>query len=135
MKMGEGALEVICCTKIRAWSLTNIAPGHFTYLLVVLWLSNKPSFQIQPSLDWIICATICLPLPLDIISKVLMRLNVFFVFWRFPAAKRSSCVLVFHETFVPDSMVLVNGKNYKITPDERATAGDSLFARRKFSLS
>ena len=65
-----------------------------------------------------------------------MRLNVFyFIFWRFPAAKRSYCVLVFPETFVPDSMVPVNGKNGKITLEERATVGDSLHVRRKFSFN
>ena len=44
MKMGEGAMEIISCTKIRAYSLKNIAPGHFTYYRIVLCLSNKPSF-------------------------------------------------------------------------------------------
>ena len=40
MKMGEGALEIISCTKIRACSLKNIAPGHFTYYCILLCLSN-----------------------------------------------------------------------------------------------
>ena len=31
IKMGEVAMEIINCTKIRACSLKNIAPGHFTY--------------------------------------------------------------------------------------------------------
>ena len=44
MKMGEGALEIISCTKIRACSLKNIAPEHFTYYYILLCLSNKPSF-------------------------------------------------------------------------------------------
>ena len=34
MKMGEGALEIISCTKFRACSLKNIAPGHFTYYCI-----------------------------------------------------------------------------------------------------
>ena len=46
-----------------------------------------------------------------------MRLNIFLFFWSFPAAKRSYCVLIFHETFLPDFMVPANGKNYKITSD------------------
>ena len=44
MKMGEGARDIINCTKIRVYSLKNIAPGHFTYYRIVLCLSNKPSF-------------------------------------------------------------------------------------------
>ena len=39
-------------------------------------------------------------------------------FIRFPGEKCSYCVLTFHETFVLDYMVPVNGKNYKITLDE-----------------
>ena len=53
----------------------------------------------------------------------------------FPAKKRSYCVLISHETFVLDSMVPVKGKNYKITPDEWATAGESVHGRQKFSLN
>ena len=65
-----------------------------------------------------------------------MRLNAFFCcFLWFPAAKRSYCVLDFQETFVHDSMVPVNGQKLQITPDERATAGDSLHVRQKFSVS
>ena len=30
-KMGEGALEIMSCTKIQACSLKNIASRHFTY--------------------------------------------------------------------------------------------------------
>ena len=44
MKMGEGAMELISCTKIRACSLKNIAPGHFTYYRIVFCLLNKTSF-------------------------------------------------------------------------------------------
>ena len=44
MKMSECAMEIISCTKIRAYSLKNIAPRHFTYYHIVLCLSNKPSF-------------------------------------------------------------------------------------------
>ena len=36
MKMGEGAMAVISCTKIRACSLKNIAPRHFTYYSIVV---------------------------------------------------------------------------------------------------
>ena len=64
-----------------------------------------------------------------------MRLNIFLFFWSFPAAKRSYCVLIFHETFLPDFMVPANGKNYKITSDVKATAGESLHFRQKFSLN
>ena len=60
-KMGEGALKIISCTKIRACSLKNIAPRHFTYHYILLFLWNKPSFQIQPSGDWKIFSTTCLP--------------------------------------------------------------------------
>ena len=56
-------------------------------------------------------------------------------FVRFPAAKRSYYVLIFHETFIPDSMVPVNDKNYKIAPDKRATAVDSLHVRQNVSLN
>ena len=38
-------------------------------------------------------------------------------FLRFPAAKRSYCVVIVDEAFVPDSMVPFKGKNYKITPN------------------
>ena len=44
MKMGEGAVEIISCTNIRACSLKNIASGHFTSYCILLCLSNKPSF-------------------------------------------------------------------------------------------
>ena len=44
IKMGEDTLEIISCTKIRACSLKNIAPGHFTYHCILLCLSNKPCF-------------------------------------------------------------------------------------------
>ena len=73
--------------------LNNNVPGHFTYYPILLCLSNKPNFLIQPSLDWMIFASICLAVPLDILcileftqclyaffirtSKVLMTLNVF----------------------------------------------------------
>ena len=40
-KIDEDALEIICCTKIRA-----------CYILLFLW--NKPSFQIQSSVDGMI---------------------------------------------------------------------------------
>ena len=105
-KMGGVAIEIISCTKIWACSLKNIAPGHFTNSYILLCLSNKPSFYVQPSsLRWIICTTICLPLRLDIMcilkfiqclhtffirtSKVLIELG-FFVCFFFTAAKRSS---------------------------------------------
>ena len=42
--MGEGALQDISCTKIRACSLKHIKPRHFTYYCILLVLSNKPSF-------------------------------------------------------------------------------------------
>ena len=65
-------------------------------------------------------------------SKVLIRLNVFFVF--FEGVQPQNVLIVFlFLTFVPGPMVPVNCKNYKITPDERATAGD--YVRQKFSLS
>ena len=37
-KMGEAALEIISCTKIRACSLKNIALRHFTYYCILLFL-------------------------------------------------------------------------------------------------
>ena len=61
MKMGEGGMEIISCTKIRVYSLKNIAPGHFTYYRIVLCLSNNGAFTFFIRT-----------------SKVLMRLNVFF---------------------------------------------------------
>ena len=44
MKMGEGALEIVSCPKIRAYFWKNIAPAHCTYYCILLCLSNKPSF-------------------------------------------------------------------------------------------
>ena len=44
MKMDESVMDIISCTKIQVYSLKNIAPGHFTYYCIVLWLSNKSSF-------------------------------------------------------------------------------------------
>ena len=44
IKLDEDDLEIISCTKIRAYSLKNIAPGHLTYYCILLCLSNKPSF-------------------------------------------------------------------------------------------
>ena len=49
IKMGESALEIIGCTKIWACFLRNIAPRHFIYYCTLLFLSNKPSSQIQLS--------------------------------------------------------------------------------------
>ena len=43
IKMGEGALQIISCTKIRACSSKNIALEHFTDYCIFC-LSNKPSF-------------------------------------------------------------------------------------------
>ena len=37
-KMAEGALEIISCAKIRACSLKNIIPRHFTYYCIILFL-------------------------------------------------------------------------------------------------
>ena len=34
VKMGEGALEIISCTKIWACSLKDFAPRHFTYYCI-----------------------------------------------------------------------------------------------------
>ena len=92
-KTGEGAWEVISWTKIRACSTKNTVQRHFTYYCILLSLSNKPSFKIQPSVDHIVFATIYSPLYLLILCvswssssaftffirtiKVLMRLNVF----------------------------------------------------------
>ena len=67
-EMGYGALEIISCTKIRACSLKNMAPRHFTYCCILLFLWNKPSFQIQPGFDWIIFTTIFLPFYLLILQ-------------------------------------------------------------------
>ena len=44
IKMGEGTMKIISCTKIQACSLKNIAPRYFTYYSIVIWPSNKPSF-------------------------------------------------------------------------------------------
>ena len=56
-------------------------------------------------------------------------------FLKVSSRKTLSLSSFFHETFAPDSMVPLNGKNYKITPDERVTAGDSLHVRQKLSLN
>ena len=90
-----------------------------------------------------------MPLPFFIrTNKILMRLNVFFfIFYLFiylfifEGFRPQSVLTVFlfsmkHSYLTPDSKVLVNGKkNYKINPDERATAGDSLRVRRKLILN
>ena len=60
-EMGEGAIEIISSTKMQTCSLKKIEPRHFTYYCTLLFLSNKPSFQIQPSVDQIIFSAICLP--------------------------------------------------------------------------
>ena len=59
-KMNEGALEIISRIKIWACSLKNIAPSHFTYYCILLFLWNKDSFQIQPSVDRIFFSKTCL---------------------------------------------------------------------------
>ena len=61
MTMGEGAIEIISSTKMQTCSSKKIEPRHFTYYCTLLFLSNKPSFQIQPSVDQIIFTAICLP--------------------------------------------------------------------------
>ena len=112
-KLGECALEIISCTKIRACSLKNVALIYFTYYCILLFLWNKASFSIQPSVDRIIFTTIYLPFWVLIPcvswssssgSKHLMRLNAWF--WRFTTTKCSYYVFIFHEIFVP-----VNVKN------------------------
>ena len=50
--MGEDALEIISCTKIRACSLKNIAPRHFTYYCILLFLLNKLFFSILITIFW-----------------------------------------------------------------------------------
>ena len=68
-KMGEGALKIISCTKIRSCYLKNIAPRYFTYYCVLIFLINKPYFQIQPSVDQIIFSKIPLPVCLLILCS------------------------------------------------------------------
>ena len=55
-------------------------------------------------------------------SKVLIRLNVFFLFFLEGVQPQNVLIVFLFLTFVPDSMVPINGKKYIITPDERPTA-------------
>ena len=59
-KMGDGVLQVISCTKMSVGS-KSIAPRHFTCCCIHLFLLNKPSFSIQPSVDRIILFKTCFP--------------------------------------------------------------------------
>ena len=55
------------------WINVSVEPAtrHLTYYCMLLFLSNKPSFKIEPSVDWIIFATILL----------LVYLLIFYVSW------------------------------------------------------
>ena len=58
---------------LRTWINVGVAPTtrHLTYYFMLLFLSNNPSFKIEPSVDRIIFATICLP----------FYLSIFYVSW------------------------------------------------------
>ena len=76
--MGEGALGIINCTKI--WAISkSIAPRPFTYNCILLFLSNKPSFYIQPCVDWIMFSTIYLPFDILRILEFIQCLSAFFI--------------------------------------------------------
>ena len=128
-KMNEGALEIISRIKIWACSLKNIAPSHFTYYCILLFLWNKDSFQIQPSVDRTIFSKTCLLFYLLSFfirtDKLLMRLIV---------TNRSYHVPIFHKTFA-----FVNGKKFLLILInlifawfERTIVGDSLHIWRNF---
>ena len=124
IKMGEDTLGIISCTKMQASSLMNIVQGHFTYYCIFLCLSNKPSFQIQPSLDWINFHHNLLsftfeyyvylgvrPVSLHFFkkaSKVLKRLKLLFCLFVF--LKVYSCKTFF--LFFPWNIRSANDKNY-----------------------
>ena len=124
IKMGEDTLGIISCTKMQASSLMNIVQGHFTYCCIFLCLSNKPSFQIQPSLDWINFHHNLLsftfeysvflgvrPVSLHFFtrtSKVFKRLKLLFCLFVF--LKVCSCKTFF--LFFPWNIRAVNDKNY-----------------------
>ena len=60
-KIGEDAWTHIIYTIIRACSSKNIAPRHFTYYCMLLFLSNKPSLKISLFVLPIIFSTVYLP--------------------------------------------------------------------------
>ena len=80
------------------------ATRHLNFYFMLLFLSNKLNFKIEPSVDRVIFATICFPFYLSIdiqcilkliqylydffirTSKILMRFNVVFL-WRFTATE------------------------------------------------
>ena len=124
IKIGEDTLGIISCTKIQACSLMNIVQRHFAYYCILLCLSCKPSFQIQPSLDWINFHHNLLsftfeysvylgvrPVSLHFFtktSKVLKRLKL--LFWLFVFLKVYSCKTFF--LFFPWNIRSANDKNY-----------------------
>ena len=60
-KYDDMKIGLLVAQKIRTYSLKNIAPRHFTYYYILLFLWNKSTFQIQPSGDRKIFSTTCLP--------------------------------------------------------------------------
>ena len=121
--MGEGALKIISCTKIRSCYMKNIAPRYFTYYCVLIFLISKSYFQIQPSVDRIIFSKIPLPVCLLILcsfqssssasklffirtSKVLMRLT---------DAKCSYYVLIFYKNIIASVKLLNTSIKYLST--------------------
>ena len=104
-------------SSIRMWNIVNlacsskkIAPRHFTYYCMLLFLSNKPSLLISYFVVpfWYSVYFGVNPEPSHffiITGKILMRLNV--VFFSFTAAECPYHVFIFHETFVS-----VNCENY-----------------------
>ena len=87
----------------------------FHLLLYTFFLWNKLSFQIQPSVDWIIFSKTCLPIYFLILyvswssfsASKLFYIRTNKILMKLTSTKCSYYVLIFHETFPP-----VNGKNY-----------------------
>ena len=104
--------------KCQACSSKNIAPRHLTHYCMLLILSYKPSFWIQPSADGKCFAAIYLSFYLSMCMKFIQYLYTFLqepvkfwwgsmLFFVKVYSRKMLLFSIFHETFVP-----VNGKNY-----------------------
>ena len=60
-KMGEDALDIISCAKIRSCSLRNIVPRHFTYYYILFFSETNLVFKFN--------LAVCLPFYLLILCE------------------------------------------------------------------
>ena len=118
-KIGKGASEIISYTKLRGYSLKNIAPRHFTNYYILFFSKANLVFKFNlVFVDWIIFSKTCLPFYLLILcdlgvhpvpqsfffirtSKILIMLTVakmpllcYYFSWKICTCKRQKLLLM-----------------------------------------